>query len=159
MCIVKECTGSLKDDATFTCKKCGKFYPLEEFAKLSAQVRASTRSKAEVAKWRDARDFIEKVLIPETQYCQRCRNYANMVMQRKQNQERGTSSQKNAVVRVVPKEDQKAFERAEAQYYIQQKIRQEREESQRKAQEEAMKKQFEEKVKASQPKPEEKKEK
>lgn len=115
-----------------TCPKCGKTYTIQEVEKLSAMVRASTRSKLEKNKWIETKDFFEKVLIPESQYCQRCKNYANMVMQRKQNQEKGTSSQKNVVVRVVPKEDQKAFERAEAQYYIQQKIRQEREESQRK---------------------------
>jgi len=140
-----------------TCPKCGKTYTMQEVEKLSAMVRASTRSKLEKNKWIETKDFFEKVLIPESQYCQRCKNYANMIMQRRKNQERLTAS-KDAVIRVVPKEDQKAFERAETQYYIQKKIQEERQERMKKEQEEAMKKQFEEKVKASQPKPEEKKE-
>jgi len=136
--LCNKCETPIKNEQPFTCAKCGKVYSKEEFDKLVAHVRASTRSKVEVAKWVAEGSFFEKVIIQENQYCQRCKNYAMRILQKQHNEKLGKTN-KNIPITIVPDEDKKAFERKESQWYIGLQIRKEHEEAMQKLQKEKMK--------------------
>jgi predicted RNA-binding Zn-ribbon protein involved in translation (DUF1610 family) len=129
------------DLETLTCPKCGKVIKnrTEDYVKLGVSIEGTSRNFLEAEKRKaDGKTEVEKLMMPEEQFCQRCRNFAQRFSDlrkvREMREKRG-----DAPVRPLPKEI------SNADIYKREIFQKLRGEYQTKMQEEAKQKEVEQK--------------